>query len=172
MRPVHIAGVGMTRFGRHADVGYKQLAVAAARAALADAGLAAASVESAFVSNAIGASTSHQEMIAGQIVLHEMGIADIPVFNVENACASGSSALHLAWMSVAAGVTDVSLALGVETMTGAPRPDVARAIGRGIDVDRYDGGDAPAGRSHFIELYAGFAQAYMERTGVAALTTG
>lgn len=165
MRPVYVVGVGMTRFGKHVDASYKDLAVAATRTALADAGLPPSSVQSAFVSNALGASTSHQEMIAGQVVMHEIGVADIPVFNVENACASASSALHLAWMSVAAGVTDISLAVGVETMTNAPRAEVARAIGRGVDVDIYDGGDAPGGRSHFMELYAGLTRAYMERSG-------
>jgi len=165
VRPVYIVGVGMTRFGKHPGETYKQLAEVAVRTALGDAGLAPSSVQNAFVANAIGASTTHQEMIAGQVALRGVGIADIPIFNIENACASSSSAVHLGWMSVASGMVDVSLALGVETMTGAPKPDVARAIGRGVDVDIYDDHDAPAGRSHFMELYAGLTRAYMDRSG-------
>ncbi len=165
MRRVFIVGVGMTRFGKHPGQSYKQLVVTAARAALADAGLSTKAVESAFVANALGASTTHQEMIAGQVALRSLGIADIPVFNVENACASASSALHLAWMSVASGAVDVSLALGCEVMTSAPKAEVARAIGRGLDVETYAQGDAPTGRSAFMELYASLARDYMERTG-------
>ena len=65
MRPVYIVGVGMTRFGKHPGETYKQLAEVAVRTALGDAGLAPSSVQNAFVANAIGASTTHQEMIAG-----------------------------------------------------------------------------------------------------------
>lgn len=165
MRRVYIVGVGMTRFGKHPGESYKQLAATAARAALADAGLGAAAVQSAFVANALGASTTHQEMIAGQVALRSLGIADIPVFNVENACASASSALHLGWMSVASGAVDVSLTLGCEVMTNAPKAEVARAIGRGLDVETYADGDAPTGRSAFMELYASLARDYLERTG-------
>ena len=162
MQPVYIVGVGMTRFGKHPGASYKALAATAVDAALADAGLPASAVQNAFVANALGASTTHQEMISGQIALRSVGICDIPIFNVENACASASSALHLGWMSVASGMADVSLALGCEVMTDAPKADVARAIGRGVD------GDAPAGRSYFMELYAQLTREYMQRSGAGA----
>ena len=165
MRPVYIVGVGMTRFGKHPGESYQQLAASATRAALSDAGLDVSAVQNAFVGSAINASTTHQEMIVGQIALRSLGVADIPIFNIENACASASSALHLGWMSVASGMADVSLALGCEVMTDVPKADVARAIGRGVDVDIYDDGDAPTGRSYFMELYAGLTRAYMERSG-------
>lgn len=168
MRPVYIVGVGMTRFGKHPGESYQQLAAEATRAALLDAGLSASAVQNAFVGSAINASTTHQEMIVGQIALRSLGVADIPIFNIENACASASSALHLGWMSVASGTVDVSLALGCEVMTSAPKTDVARAIGRGADVDIYDEGDAPTGRSYFMELYAGLTRAYMQRSGADA----
>ena len=55
-----------------------------------------------------------QEMLAGQFGLRPLGVGEIPVFNVENACASASTAFHLACQAVAAGVHDAVLAVGAE----------------------------------------------------------
>ena len=57
-----------------------------------------------------------QISIPGQVVFSKIGVEGIPVFNVENACASGSSAFHLAVQSLRAGTCDVALALGAEKM--------------------------------------------------------
>src|SRR3990172_2362123 len=89
-----IAGVGMTRFGKHLETGLKALGAEAVRAALADAGLEAHEIEAAWVGNAAAGLVTGQECIRGQVILRSMGLGRIPVVNVENACASGSTALH------------------------------------------------------------------------------
>jgi acetyl-CoA acetyltransferase len=103
-------------------------------------------------------------MLAGQFNLRPLGFGEIPIVNVENACASASSALHLAWQSVATGLHDVALAVGAEKMT---HPDKARsfaAIGGSIDVETTPE-DLPSGRSFLMDMYAGTAVQYMKETG-------
>ena len=103
-----------------------------------------------------------QEMLAGQFMLRPLGLGGIPVFNVENACASASAAFHLAWQAVATGIHDVVLAVGAEKMT---HPDKARsfaAIGGSVDVETAPA-DMPAGRSFLMDMYAESALSYMEQ---------
>ena len=83
----YVAGVGMTRFGRHLDRTLKSLAGEAIRAALQDAGLAPEALQAAWMGNAAAGVVTGQEMIRGQLALRELGIGTIPVVNVENACA-------------------------------------------------------------------------------------
>lgn len=112
---VAILGIGMTSFGRHLERTIGQLGLEATRAALADAGLAAADIECAFVANALGAMLFGDTTL-GQRILSEGGVRRVPVVNVENACTSGSTALWLAWNAIRAGQADIALVLGVEKM--------------------------------------------------------
>ncbi len=98
----YIAGVGMTRFGKHLDVKLKHLAGESIREALADAGIAASEIEAAYMGNAAAGVIQGQEMIRGQAVLRELGIGRIPVVNVENACATSSTAFNQACAMVPA----------------------------------------------------------------------
>lgn len=169
MRRVFLVGVGMTPFAKQPERTAKSLAGEAIDAALADAGGERDAIDAVFASNALAASTNGQEMVLGQVLARSVTIGDVPIFNVENACASASSALHLAWQSVVAGINDVVLAVGCEVMTAAPKEQVFRAIGTAVDVEMvYADGEPPAGRSFFVDHYAGLARAYMERTGVDA----
>lgn len=93
---IYAVGVGMTPFGRHADCDLKQLTRRAVAEALADAGLTTSAIEAVYFSNATQGHMEGQHMIRGEIALRSMGIGEIPVFNIENACASGSSAFQLA----------------------------------------------------------------------------
>lgn len=130
-----IAGVGMTRFAKHPDRGLKDLSAEAVTEASADAGIDLADIESAFVGNCAAGVVTGQESIRGQVVLSPLGIGKIPIVNVENACASGSTALHQACVMVTAGMHDIVLALGVEKLT---HPDKARsfaAFAGAVDVD-------------------------------------
>src|SRR5699024_2692959 len=105
------AGVGMVPFtkpGRGDD--YPAMGEAAARAALADAGIDYTSVRQAYVGYVYGDST------AGQAALYGLGLSGIPIVNVNNNCATGSSALFLARQAVAAGIVDCALAVGFEQM--------------------------------------------------------
>ncbi len=164
---VYLAGVGMTPFGRQPDAGLKSLTIAAVDDALADAGIAVDRVEAAFFSNAIGGSITGQEMVAGQVALRAAGVDAIPIYNVENACASASSAFQLAAQSIAAGVHDVVLAVGAEKMTHPDKAKSLAAIGGAADVDEVfgPGGPATSDRSYFMDLYAGLANEHMATYG-------
>jgi acetyl-CoA acetyltransferase len=111
-----VAGTGMTRFGRHPDRTIRALATAAVRDALADAGIEPADVQAAYVGNSVEGLTTGQESIRGQVALRETGLLGIPIFNIENACSSGSTAFHLACHGVAGGMADCVLAVGFEKL--------------------------------------------------------
>ena len=97
MTEVDIIGAAMTKFGKFPDRGIRSLAEEAVGAALADAGLAAADVGMVFFSNAVAGLLTGQEMIRGQVALRHTGLlGTVPIVNVENACASASTAFHLA----------------------------------------------------------------------------
>ena len=113
---VYIAGVGMTPTGKFLDRGIKQLTAAAVHAALTDAGFATSDIQSAYFSNATQGVLEGQSMIRGQIALRSMGFESIPIFNIENACASGSSAFSLAVQYVRSGAGEIALAVGAEKM--------------------------------------------------------
>jgi acetyl-CoA acetyltransferase len=164
MRDVYVAGVGMTRFAKQPGRTLKDLTAEAVTAALKDAGQSVRDVQSCYFGNAVAGSMTGQEMLAGQFLLRPLGLGGIGVFNVENACASASTAFHLAWQAVATGVQDAVLAVAAEKMT---HPDKARsfaAIGGSVDVETTPA-DPPAGRSFLMDMYAGAALRYMERTG-------
>ncbi|MEN8739494.1 MAG: thiolase family protein [Phaeobacter gallaeciensis] len=108
-----VAGVGMTAFGRHPDRSLVDLGAEAVRDAMEDAGVRAADVEAVYCGSAMAALVQHETGV-GQAVMMELGIGWIPVINVENACATGATALHLAWRDVASGGRDVVIALGVD----------------------------------------------------------
>jgi len=112
-------------------------------------------------------------MVRGQVALRETGLLGVPFFNVENACASASSAFHLAWMAVASGQCEVALAVGAEKLV---HPDKARslaALGAATDLERradleafvYAGGADPGSGSLFMDIYALLARRYAERSG-------
>ena len=97
---VYIVGVGMTPTGKFLDRDIKQLTAAAVNAALADAGLSISEIQSAYFSNATQGALEGQTMIRGQVVLRSMGFESIPIFNIENACASASSAFNLSLIHI------------------------------------------------------------------------
>jgi len=112
MTNVYVAGVGMTRFGRLATQDVKSLTRAAVEAALRDCGASPDVLQAAYFGNAAQGHMEGQHMIRGQLALRAMGISGIPVINVENACASASTAMHLACAALKAGQADVVLAVG------------------------------------------------------------
>ena len=121
MSNVYIVGVGMTPFGKMPDVSIKAMTRQATEAALADAGVGAQSLQAAYFANASQGHMEGQQMIRGQVALRDMGIGGIPVVNVENACASGSSAVNLAVNFLKAGEGDIALAVGAEKMFSRDR---------------------------------------------------
>jgi len=132
---VAIAGVGMHPFGRFPDRSLKDLARVAVVDALDDAGIGVKDVDTVFSANGMAGLLQGQEQIRGQSVLREVGIERVPIVNVENACASGSTALRQAILSVRAGAADVALAVGFEKMFVNDRDRSLAALESAADLD-------------------------------------
>lgn len=163
----------MTPFGKMPNRTLKSLAKEAVEAAVDDAGLGVADVEGAFVGNAIAGLISGQEMIRGPVALRAAGIEAIPVFSVENACASASTALHLACQGIRAGQYDVALAVGVEQMVHPDKQRAFDAIGTALDLDdraalAAEWGSDGDDRSPFMDLYGHLTRTYMASSGATA----
>lgn len=130
---VRVLGIGMTRQGRLGEP-VDELARAAARAALDDAGLQPAEVGRVLVANAMGGLLGEQEMIRGQVWLRSCGFGLAPVTNVENACASGAAAIELARLAVLAGESPV-LVVGAEKMWVGDRDRTIASLEHGLAAD-------------------------------------
>ena len=182
MHKVYITGVAMTQMGRLPEATVKSLTNEAVNGALSDSGISADAIQAAYFSNATQRHLEGQLMIPGQIALRDMGIEGIPVVNVENACASGSTALNLATQFLKAGEGDVALAVGAEKMWTGDKAkmfsffdsgwELARAreneaellaLGDGVDVPEGTTSDKPF--SVFMAVYAAFARAHMRQFG-------
>jgi acetyl-CoA acetyltransferase len=178
-----IGGVGMTRFGKHMETGLKALGAEAVQAALTDAGIDANALEAAFVGNAAAGLVTGQECIRGQVILRSIGIGRIPVVNVENACASASTALNQACAMVSAGYYDTVLALGVEKLYHPDKKKSFAAFSGAVDVEVVQmllealrqsahaqgaesaGSGAGEKRSMFMDIYAAAARNHMKSYG-------
>ena len=178
-----IAGVGMTRFGKHMETGLKALGAEAVTACIVDAGIQSTDIEAAFVGNAAAGLVTGQECIRGEVILRSIGIGKIPVINVENACASGSTALNQACALVTAGLYDIVLALGVEKLYHEDKRKSFAAFSGAVDVEalaqimkrlqdgakesgaKAAGEGAGENRSMFMDIYASSARSHMKRYG-------
>ncbi len=161
MSDVFVAGAAMTRFGKHLDRTARELAEEAVAAVLDDARLRPADIGACYVGNAVSGLMNGQESIRGQVVLRNTGLLGVPIVNVENACASSSTALHLAHQAVASGEQDHVLVLGYEKLYDQDRQKSYRAFNASMDLDemrrRFPAGGE--GRSVFMDLYASFEPA-------------
>ena len=179
---VFIAGIGMTPFGKHLDTSVKQLTRRAVEAALADAGGEQTALQAAFFGNSTQGHMDGQHMIRGELALRDMGLQGLPVVNVENACASASTALHLAVNYVRAGAADIVLAVGVEKMYSADKARSFSAFDGAWDVHETVTGkeqllrmgrgiEPPAGSmsskpySVFMDIYAAMGRMHMREYG-------
>jgi acetyl-CoA acyltransferase len=111
MRSVYVLGTGMIKFGRYPERTVPELGGEAAILALKDAGVTIKDVEFFACGNLYQANA-----MVGQRILQQIGQTGIPVVNVSNACATGSTAFREAYMSVASGMYDIAMAVGVEQM--------------------------------------------------------
>ncbi|MET8779134.1 thiolase family protein [Nocardia sp. NPDC004654] len=109
-RPVYVAGVGWHRFQKPSNTPYIQLGLTAVRQSLGDAGIGWRAVDSAYTATAL------LGMAASRPLYKHLGVTGIPMMQVENASASGSTAFRLACHDVAAGTSDVSLVLGIDKL--------------------------------------------------------
>lgn len=176
----------MTQFGRRPELSVKQLVGEAVTAALEDAGVAPDVVRALFFANTMQGHLEGQHAVAGQVALRSLGLQTWPVVNVENACASGDTALMLADAHVRAGLADVVLVVGVERMTHDKAGsfawfdgawDVTRAqetaetllaLGKGVPTP--DGIVEPTGdaKSLFMDVYGALTKFHMSQFGLTA----
>ena len=126
MDSVYVIGVGMIRFNKYPDKTVQSMAHEAIELVLKDAGLTREDLEAVFFSNTFWGMFDNQHSIRGEVVMRNMGVGNIPITNVENACAGGSTALHLAYTGIRAGMYDVALAIGSEKITN---PNKALSLG-------------------------------------------
>ena len=182
MKDIYIAGIAMTVFGRHIERPLADLAREALDGALKDANCTTDDLGVAFYAGMTNGPLQGQISIPGQVVFSKIGVEGIPVYNVENACASGSSAFNLAVQSLRAGTSDVALALGAEKMNIPDKMkvfslfeggwDVSRAdenyqmlieMGRGVEVPEGSESDKPY--SKFMAIYAAMCRYHMKTYG-------
>jgi acetyl-CoA acetyltransferase len=132
---VDIAGVGMHPFGRFPDATLKDLARVAIVRALDDAGMTTKDIDAVYSANAMAGVLQGQEQIRGQTVMREVGIEGVPVVNVENACAGGSTAFREALIAIRAGACETALVVGFEKMFVADRDASLNALESAADLD-------------------------------------
>ncbi len=135
MLKVLIGGTGITPFGKFIDTSVRPLAERAVSDALHDSMVEASDVVMVFFGNAAGGLLSGQECVRGQVALRNTGLLGKPIVNVENACASSSSALHLAHMAVASGRAEVALAIGADKMSNDDRSKPIKALEAAADLE-------------------------------------
>jgi acetyl-CoA acyltransferase len=172
IRDVAIVGVGMTKFGKHAETPLKTLGKDAITLALNDAGLEIADVEMTFVANAMAAVVTGQVSAVGQGILRASGFSGIPVFNIDNACAGSSSAVNLAISAIRSGAADTVLVLGVEKLVSDDRSRAYIALNGAADLETIQSsGIDPAKQSVFVAaIYPDRLSAYERRYGLSAET--
>lgn len=192
MTDVYIVGVGMTPFGKYMEKSVQDLTTESVGAALRDAhgGAGGAGdalalgeqVDSAFFANAAQGAMERQFSIRGELALRDIPLRPVPVVNVENACASASTALNMAYTHILSGQSEVALAVGAEKMFDADKAKmfgifdgswdvhgVAQstatllALGEGVATpeDYLDTGQ----HSVFMDVYQAFAKFHMREFG-------
>lgn len=158
-KPVYISGAAMTPFGRHA-ASMQDLTQDAVLKALADAGVELNEPQAFYACNVFGG------MVLGQVLLRDLGLSGLPIYNVENACASGATGVHLACHALQAGIYDTVVVFGVEKLT---------ALGGGtIPLQRNDYMTELYARAGMAlpAIYAMRATRYLHEFGVAAEVLG
>jgi acetyl-CoA acyltransferase len=182
METIYVCGVGMTPFGRYPDKSIKQLTCEAVNSAMRDAGCDIGDVQAAYFSASTTGYLQGQNFVPGQIALRDMGFEGIPMFNLENACASGSSAFHLAAQALRAGDHDIVLAVGAEKMFIKDKARMFGVFDSGWDIETLEqnkgnllalgqsvevpeGTTSPKPYSVFMDVYAAFCRQHMRNFG-------
>ncbi len=182
MSDIYVAGVGMTKFGRHLERSYKDLTREAVELAMADAGAEIPDIRQAYFGSCVLGFLQDQHMIPGQVALRAMGFEGIPIFNVEGACASASSALFLASQAIRAGSCDIAVAVGTEKMISEDKQRMFAAFDSAWDVSTAEankdkllqmgegvtppeGSQSPRPYSMFMDVYAAMCRLHMKTFG-------
>lgn len=159
MKPVAVIGAGKTQFGAFPDRDLRSLAAEAGRKCLENGHVKPPLVEAFFLGNFAGPSFVGQNHLAPYVGA-ALGITGVPATRIEAACASSGSAFFHAVSSVAAGLYDLVLVVGVEKMTSQPTPRVAEILAGAGDL----AGEVKAGAT-FPALFAMIARRHMYQYG-------
>jgi acetyl-CoA acetyltransferase len=169
-RAVHVVGVGMIPFTKPgASESYHLMGARAAQLALDDAGVPYDAVQQAYVGYVYGDST------AGQAAIYGVGLTGIPVFNINNNCSTGSSALYLARQAVESGMVECAIALGFEQMVPGPLKgayqDRPAPMVRFVEtMTAHQGFDEAAPRA--AQFFGGAGMDYIKQYGIRPDTFG
>ena len=159
MRPVSIVGVGSTPFGRLEGENIVKLAVGACRDAIEDSGMARSRIQALYLGNFVGERLAAQGSLA-PVVAGRLGLDGIPGTKVEGACASGGLALREGFLTVALGLYDFVLVVGVEKMSSMPTGEITAALSTAGDEES----EMRTGLT-FPGAFAMIMQAHMNRYG-------
>ncbi|MDT4809511.1 AcCoA-C-Actrans: acetyl-CoA C-acyltransferase [compost metagenome] len=182
MNDIYVVGVGMTPFGRLLERSLYDLVEEAVGLALKDAGASTNDVGAAYYGTLTNGMLQGQTAIPGPIAMRRLGIEGVPVFTVENACASGASAFNLATLALRAGQCDIALAVGAEKMNIPDKGKMFAVFDGGWDVSTLEqnketllamgeGIVPPPGTmserpySVFMDVYAAICRSHMLRYG-------
>lgn len=179
---VYVVGVGMTQFGRHLSTSITDLLDIAVVRAAKDAGCSKTAIEAVYHSSATQGFLQGQTFVPGQVAFSKRGLARIPVFNIENACASSSSAFHLAGQTLQSGMHDVVLVAAVEKMNIPDKERMFAVFDAAWDIEDVDvnaerlvrlgegvvepeGSESDRPYSLFMKVYAAFGRNHIRRYG-------
>lgn len=134
MRDVAIIGAGLTRFGERWEYGLRELMAEAGVQAITDANIASKDVEIVYGSTMASGRFVGQEHMAA-LLADQLGFKNIPAVRIENACASGGSALRQGYVAVASGLHNIVVVGGVEKMTDVTTSEATTALGGAGDQE-------------------------------------
>jgi acetyl-CoA C-acetyltransferase len=158
MKGVAIVGIGHSKFGKRTDVDVAELAFESIRGALDDSGASKKDIQNVTLGSAGG---WYEEPLPAVLVNEYAGFEDIGTMRVEAACASGSAAVRSAYLSIASGEAEVTMAVGVEKMTEVDTLTSVELMGRSgsylWEFENYG--------MTFPAYYALYAVSHMDRFG-------
>jgi len=154
-----IVGWAHMPFGKFDAETVESMVVRVATEAMADAGISASDVDEIVLGH-FNAGFSPQDFTASLVLQADPALRFKPATRVENACATGSAAVHAGVKSIAAGTAKVVLVVGVEQMTKTPGPEIGKNLLRASYLP--EDGETPAG---FAGVFGGIAQKYFQKYG-------
>ena len=135
MRDVYVIGAHTIKFGKYLDKSIKDLAANTVTPCLKEANLDKKDIQALWFANSGWGYYKGQDCIRAQVALRPLGIEAIPMTNVENACAGGSTAFHHAWLGVASGLYDITMAVGAEKLNHPNKMNIFAGFLGGLDVE-------------------------------------
>jgi len=135
MRDVYVIGAHTIKFGKYLDKSIKDLAADTVIPCLKEANLDKKNIQALWFANSGWGYYKGQDCIRAQVALRPIGIESIPMTNVENACAGGSTAFHHAWLGVASGLYDITMAAGAEKLNHPNKMKIFAGFLGGLDVE-------------------------------------